>query len=95
MVSRWTGNLLLYTQAISEFMSFWCRLGASAEPELDGWCNYPTGRGLRLPLRRQGARAELELDGWCNYPTGQGLRLPSRRHMACAARELELDGWCY
>ena len=73
---------------------------ACAEPELDGWCNYPTGRGLRLPLRRQGARAELELDGWCNYLTGRGLRLPSRKFAppggvrgAGAGRLVQLPYW--
>ena len=64
-----------------------------AEPELDGCCYYPTGRGLRLPSRRQMVCTEPELDCCCCYPAGRGPRLPSRRQVACA--EPELDGCCY
>ena len=61
--SRWTCLLRF-------FMSFLAPPGARAEPDLDGRCFYPTGRGLRLPSRRQVACAEPELDGCFHYPTG-------------------------
>ena len=87
----WTAGATTLLDEVYAFLSNPSRRqGARAELELDGWCNYLTGRGLRLPSRKfappggvrgAGAGRLVQLPYWTR-PTTPPPILPPTSGMA-------------